>query len=172
MPRLPALACACAFPLLLACGGGGSSAERTAPPADSTAPSTAVTAAPPPAATPTTLSPAAGDSLARAFRRAHERRDVPALLALFKADCATPEMRALTEKGLRSHLDDPIQAVRVEPPMPNRIASYERDGKRYELNLPLEAELVVVYDSVSGRRSSYPIGSSGGVAMLATMCAR
>jgi len=127
---------------------------------------------PPSASRPTSISPAAGDSLTRAFRRAHERRDVPALLALFKADCATPEMRTLTEKGLRSHLDDTIQTVRVEPPMPNRVASYEREGKRYELSLPLEGELVVVYDSVSGRRSSYPIGSSGGVAMLATMCAR
>ena len=118
------------------------------------------------------LSPAAGDSLARAFRRAHERRDIAALLALFKADCATADMRALTERGLRSHLDDPIQTIRVEPPMPTRVASYEREGKHYELSLPLEGELVVVYDSASGRRSSYPVGSSGGVAMLATMCAR
>ncbi len=161
-----------AFRLLLACGRGTPQAERTAASADSAPPSTAAVPPPPPAAAPTSLSPAPGDSLARAFRRAHERRDVPALLALFESDCATAEMRALTEKGLRSHLDDPIQVVRVEPPMPNRIASYERDGKRYELSLPLEGELVVVYDSVSGRRSSYPVGSSGGVAMLATMCAR
>ena len=112
------------------------------------------------------------DSLVRAFRQAHERRDVPALLALFEADCATPEIRALTERGLRSHLDDPIQVIRVEPPLPNRVTSYERDGRRYELNLPLEGELVVVYDSVSGRRSAYPIGSRGGVARLATMCTR
>jgi hypothetical protein len=111
------------------------------------------------------------DSLARAFRRAHEARDVAALLALFHAACATPEMRALTEQGLRSHLDDPIQAVRVEPPTPDRVSSYERGGKRYALSLPLEAELVVVYDTATGRRSSYPIGSRAGVPMLATMCA-
>ena len=106
------------------------------------------------------------------FRQAHEHRDLPALLALFEADCATPQIRALTEQTLRSHLDDPIQAVRVEPPLASRVASYERDGKRFELNLRHEGELVVVYDTLSGRRSSYPIGTSGGSAKLATMCTR
>jgi hypothetical protein len=126
--------------------------------------------------TPAAEKPAAAsisaDSLASAFRRAHERRDVPALLALFHADCATTEMRALTEKNLRSHLEDPIQVVRVEPPLPTRVSSYERNGKRYELSVPLEGELVIVYDTATGRRSSYPLGSVAGVPRLGTMCAR
>ena len=164
-------ACACALPILLACGPGAPSAERAARSVDSTPASTVASPAPSLPTTPLPPSTAAGDSLARAFRRAHERRDVAAQLALFAADCATPEIRALTEKTLRSHLDDPIQAVRVEPPLASR-APYERDGKRYGPSLPLVGELVVVYDSVSGRRSSYPIGSSGGGAKLATMCAR
>src|SRR5215213_5680313 len=99
------------------------------------------------------LACAAGD-LAEAFRRAHERRDIPALLALFHAECATPEMRALTEQSLRAHLDDVIQAIRVEPPLATRVRSYERGGKTYELSVPLDGELVVVYDTATGRRSS------------------
>jgi hypothetical protein len=143
--------------------------------AGSSTDSTAVTeaqASPATDTTPRSRTSATTDSLVAAFRRAHERRDVPALLALFHADCATPEMRALTETSLRSHLDDPIQAARVEPPLPTRVKSYERGGKRYELSVPLEGELVVVYDTATGRRSSYPLGSVGGVPKLGTMCAR
>jgi hypothetical protein len=172
MLRHPVRTSACVLLYALACGRDAPPAGRSTTSADSAAASVRARPAIPPASQPAQRSPGAGDSLARAFRSAHERRDVPALLALFEADCATAEMRALTERGLRSHLDDPIQAIRIEPPMPNRIASYEREGRRYELNLPLEGELVVVYDSISGRRSSYPVGSSGGVARLATMCAR
>jgi len=112
------------------------------------------------------------DSLATTFRRAHERRDVPALLALFESECATEKIRALTEEGLRSHLDDPIQAARIEPPMSNRITSYVRDGTTYALNVPLEGELVIVYDTATGRRSSYPVGTVNGVRRLGTMCPR
>ena len=136
---------------------------------------TVAAASAPPAASDTSrrdLATASTDSLVSAFRRAHERRDVPALLALFHAECATSKMRALTEEGLRSHLDDPIQAARVEPPMEGRVATYEREGTRYELSVPLEGELVIVYDTATGRRSSYPLGSIGGVAKLGTMCAR
>jgi hypothetical protein len=157
--------------ILVACGREETRTPATS--AGSAADATVVPAAP--AAVDTTsrsVASVATDSLVAAFRRAHERRDVPALLALFHADCATPEMRALTETSLKSHLDDPIQAARVEPPLPTRVKSYERDGKRYELSVPLEGELVIVYDTASGRRSSYPVGSVGGVAKLGTMCAR
>jgi hypothetical protein len=115
---------------------------------------------------------ASTDSLVAAFRRAHERRDVPALLALFESGCATEKIRALTEEGLRSHLDDPIQAARIEPPMANRVTSYVRDGTTYALNVPLEGELVIVYDSATGRRSSYPVGTVKGVRRIGTMCPR
>jgi len=97
---------------------------------------------------------------------------VPALLALFESGCATEQIRALTEQGLRAHLDDAIQAARVEPPLASRLTSYVRDGMRYELNVPLEGELVIVYDTATGRRSSYAVGSVGGAARLGTMCPR
>ena len=155
---------------LLACGRAASPPESAAVAANG---STAASASSSPAAGPTQgATNASADSLVIAFRRAHERRDVPALLALFESGCATEKIRKLTEEGLRSHLDDPIQAARIEPPMANRVTSYERDGKRYELNVPLEGELVIVYDTATGRRSSYPVGSVAGVAMLGTMCPR
>jgi hypothetical protein len=165
-----------AFVSLIACGREAARPDSAGAPgspgAASAAAAGSVSAAPGTDTSTRAVANASTDSLVAAFRNAHERRDVPALLALFQADCATPEMRALSEKSLRSHLDDPIQAARVEPPLPTRVKSYEREGKRYELSVPLEGELVVVYDTATGRRSSYPLGSVGGVARLGTMCAR
>jgi hypothetical protein len=156
--------------VLLACGRGASPPESTADAAiDSSRASAASSATVP----PTTDAPkASADGLVTAFRRAHERRDVSTLLALFELGCATDKIRTLTEQGLRSHLEDPIQAARIEPPMANRVKSYVRDGTTYELNVPLDGELVIVYDTATGRRSSYPVGTVKGVRRLGSMCPR
>ena len=127
--------------VLLACGRGASPPESAAAAPNDSKPSSAAYS---PAVTPRPDTPnASDDSLVSAFRRAHERRDIGALLALFEPGCATERIRTLTEQGLRSHLDEPIQAARIEPPMANRVTSYVRDGTTYELNVPLEGELVI-----------------------------
>ena len=110
------------------------------------------------------------EDLATEFRSAHERRDVPALLALVKSDCATKEMLALTESTLRSHLQDTIRSVRIDPPLVSRVPSFVRDGKRFELSVPLQGELVVVYDSASGRKTSYPFGPTPAGVRIGIMC--
>ena len=166
MFRRVLVAAVCSLPI--ACGRGSQPPQNgNGAPADSVKP----VAAAPATASPTSSS-ASTDSLVRAFRRAHAQRDVPALLALFESKCAPEKIRALTEQTLRSHLDDPIQAARVEPPMASRLTSYVRDGTRWELNVPLDGELVIVYDTLTGRRSSYPVGSVDGIARLGTMCPR
>lgn len=146
--RRLATACALALAASVACSKGPPASEKAA-------------------------SLASPDSLASAFRHAHERRDVPALLALFKSDCAASDVTGLIESTLRSHLDDPIQAIRVELPFSGRATTVKReDGKTYELSVPLHGEMVVVYDSTSGRRSSYPFGPVNGVLRFGTMCVR
>lgn len=110
------------------------------------------------------------EELATEFQRAHERRDVGALLGLVKSDCASREMLALTESTLRSHLKDTIRSVRVDPPLVSRVPSFVRDGKRFELSVPLQGELVVVYDTVSGRKTSYPFGPTPEGVRIGIMC--
>ena len=110
------------------------------------------------------------EDLAIQFRRAHERRDVPALLALVRSDCATKEMLALTESTLRSHLADTIRSVRIDPPLVSRVPSFVRDGRRFELSVPLQGELVVVYDTVAGRMTSHPIGPTPDGVRIGIMC--
>lgn len=114
--------------------------------------------------------PSTAEDLAAAFRHAHERRDVPGMLALVNSDCATKEMLALTERTLRSHLDDTLQVVRIDPPLVSRVPSFVRDGKRYELSVPLQGELVAVYDTATGRMTSFPFGRSPDGIRIGVMC--
>jgi len=110
------------------------------------------------------------EDLAAEFRRAHERRDVPGMLALVNSKCATKDMLALTEQSLRSHLDDTLQVVRIDPPLVSRVPSFVRDGKRYELSVPLQGELVAVYDTATGRKTSFPIGPTPEGIRIGVMC--
>ena len=79
-------------------------------------------------------------------------------------------MLALTESTLRSHLEDTIRSVRIDPPLVSRVLSFVKDGKRLELSVPPQGELVVVYDSVSGRKTSYPFGPTPEGMRIGIMC--
>jgi hypothetical protein len=110
--------------------------------------------------------------LIQAFRQAHNRRDLEAMLNLFCWDGVTPEIRHVTETHIEESFDETIQSVRMTSEHPKgRMNQYIRDGRTYGFNLPLVKELVVETASpgAGSPLSYYPIGLKNGRYAIALM---
>jgi hypothetical protein len=139
--RIPAGATLALLGVLVACGERG---EAPAPAAVDSAP-----AAP--------IVPDSG-SFVEAFRSAHGAGSVDGLVALHHLDGVNGQHRVGTADELRARLAEPIQSITlVSPPVP-RPFTFAHEGVTYAMNLPVTHDLVVVYDTATGRRTHYPVG--------------
>jgi hypothetical protein len=95
------------------------------------------------------------------YRRAHDRRDLEGMLALFCWDKVTPEIRKVTEEHVKDSFDDNILAVRITTEHPKgRVNQFLRNGVRYGFNLTVIKELVVesAVPNAGPEMSYHPIG--------------
>ena len=95
------------------------------------------------------------------YRRAHDRRDLEGMLALFCWDKVTPEIRKVTEEHVKDSFDDHILAVSITTEHPKgRVNQFLRNGIHYGFNLTVIRELVVESAVPNGdpEMSYHPIG--------------
>jgi hypothetical protein len=111
--------------------------------------------------------------LIEAFRQAHDRRNVQAMLNLFCWDGVTPELRKLTEDSVKTSFEDKIVSIKMTSEHPKgRMNEYIRNGMTYGFNLPVVMELVVDSPSLPNSGSSsdyYPVGIRNGKYLIALM---
>jgi len=106
------------------------------------------------------------------YRRAHDRRDLERMLALFCWDKVTPEIRHITEEHVKSSFDDKIIDVKITAEHPNgRVNQFLRNDVRYGFNLTVIKELVVESGVPKGdaEMSYFPIGIKDGQYAIALM---
>ena len=99
----------------------------------------------------------------QAYRQAHDRRDLQAMMKLYCWDRVTPEIRKLTEKHAKEDFDEKIGSIKIISEHPKeRLTQYIRNGVTYGLNLPAVKELVVETPAPSAGSSYYPVGIKDG----------
>ncbi len=108
------------------------------------------------------------------YRQAHDRRDLQAMLKLFCWDGVTPELRQITEDGVKEMFDEKILSIKITDEHPKgRTNQYIRNGVTYGLNLPVVKELVLQTPSSSPNdtpmSSYYPVGIKDGHYVIALM---
>lgn len=111
---------------------------------------------------------AAGPSEAElidAYRRAHDRRDLQAMMKLYCWDRVTPEIRKMTEQHARENFDEKIGKITMTSEHPKeRLTQYIRNGVTYGLNVTPVKELVVETPVPNSPPGSlyYPVGMKNG----------
>jgi hypothetical protein len=108
------------------------------------------------------------------YRQAHDRRDLQAMLKLFCWDGVTPELRQMTEDGVKGMFEEKILRIKIADEHPKgRMNQYIRNGVTYGLNLPVVKELVLQTASsspnVTPGSSYYPVGIKDGHYVIAVM---
>jgi hypothetical protein len=107
------------------------------------------------------------------YRRAHEARDLRAMLKLFCWDGVTPEIKKVTENGVKEMFEEKLLSIRMTTEHPKgRMNRYIRSGVSYGLNLPVVRELVVETPSLpkaAPERSYYPVGIKDGRYLISLM---
>jgi hypothetical protein len=108
-----------------------------------------------------------------AYRQAHDRRDLQAMLQLFCWDGVTPEVRKVTENGVKEMFEDKLLSVKMTTEHPKgRMNRYIKNGVTYGLNLPVLKELVVetpFLPKATPERSYYPVGLKEGHYLISLM---
>lgn len=111
--------------------------------------------------------------LVEAFRQAHDRRDMDAMLRLFCWDGVSQETRQITLDFLKQGFDEKIVSLKVTTERPKEaLDTFVKGGVTYRYNLPVIAWLVeenppLTRGSFSG--NYYPIGVQGGRYLIAQM---
>lgn len=111
---------------------------------------------------------AAGPSeaeLINAYRQAHGRRDLQAMMKLYCWDRVTPEIRKMTEEHAKEEFDEKIGKITMTSEHPKeRLTQYIRNGVTYGLNLEPAKELVVETPMPNSPPGSmyYPVGIEDG----------
>ena len=108
-----------------------------------------------------------------AYRQAHDRRDLQAMGRLFCWDRVTPELKKVTEDGVKEMFEDKILSIRMTDEHPSgRMNQYIKNGLTYGLNLPVLRELVVETPSLPKAApvsSYYPVGLKDGHYLISLM---
>jgi hypothetical protein len=85
-------------------------------------------------------------ALVAAYRAAHERKDVEAILKLYCLDGASADVRDVTRENIEHELRHPIAAVQIGAALEATNASQE-GGVRWRPSLPEVARVTVDYDT-------------------------
>lgn len=100
-----------------------------------------------------------------AYRQAHDRRDLQAMMNLYCWDRVTPEIRKMTERHAKESFDEKIGKIAMTSEHPKeRLNQYIRNGITYGLNLTPVKELVVETPEPNSPPGSmyYPVGIKDG----------
>jgi len=107
------------------------------------------------------------------YREAHARRDLQAMLKLFCWDGVTPEVKKVTENGVKEMFEDKILSIKMTTEHPKgRMNRYIKNGVSYGLNLPVLRELVVetpFLPKAAPVSSYYPVGVKDGHYVISLM---
>ena len=121
------------------------------PPANSPAPQGITTTAPPPpplgqsaAGTPAEDAHAA---LVAAYRAAHAKKDVAAMLKLYCFDGVSEEMRETIRENVEAELRYPIASLSIDPVAPGSHGPRVEGGVRWRPSLEVVALLTVNFDT-------------------------
>ena len=107
------------------------------------------------------------------YRRAHDTRDLQAMLKLFCWDGVTPEIRKVMETRIKEMFEETLLSIRTTTEHPKgRMNRYIKNGVSYGLNLPVVSELVVETPSLpkaAPEKSYYPVGIKNGRYLISLM---
>jgi hypothetical protein len=113
--------------------------------------------------------------LTEAYRQAHDRGDMQAMMNLFCWDRVTPEVRKQTEDVERGTFALKIVELKLTTEGPAermKALSYERNGTTYRFNLPVVAALAIYFPRLSPDNESvsyYAVGTKDGRYLIALM---
>jgi hypothetical protein len=155
-----AIGSAALFLAALAVGGCEPSSSAPAG-AGATSPPSATAPPPPPGASGNATD--ASDpqaALVSAYRAAHARQDVEAILKLYWLSGASDDTRAVTRENVEHELDHPIADIQIAPVPPGQPAVREEGGVRWRETLPVVALMTVNYDTSRKQAGEFAVGQA------------
>jgi hypothetical protein len=116
----------------------------------------------------------AEQQLIRAYRAAHEAKDVERAMALVYWAGVADDIRASFRRNFQSDFVRKISAVQVVPREANQLTEYTREGRTYRTNLPVVGNLVVRFEPPQAdgvTATTYPLGARDGKLFITTAVA-
>jgi hypothetical protein len=117
--------------------------------------------------------PSAREEFIQRFRRAHDKRDLPALMSLVYWTGVEPKTRAMLRSNFQADLQHRIASVKMTPLPKGQLMQYTVKGVTYRPNLQPVAKLAVQFARLPGKEmqvtgTGYLIGVKEGRYSIAT----
>jgi len=107
--------------------------------------------------------------LLAAYRAAHERRDVGAVLKLYYFGAASRDMREVTRENVEHQMRHPLTDIAIAPVSPDHPQVRQEGDARFRSSLPDEAIVTMRFDisrAAPGEwavsEAKFPVGTKGG----------
>lgn len=116
----------------------------------------------------------AEQQLIRAYRAAHEAKDVERAMALVYWAGVADDIRASFRRNFQRDFLRKISMVQVVPREANQLTEYTREGRTYRTNLRVVGNLVVRFEPPQGdglTTTTYPLGAHDGKLFITTAVA-